>query len=107
MNLPKAISDLVKAQDKFDSAAYTECFSENAIVYDEGRIHQGKTEIQNWITKANEKYQTVVRPIGYEQTETKSILTSNVSGTFEGSPIVLKYHFEIIDGLIQSLKITS
>ena len=107
MNLPKAITDLVKAQENFDSAAYANCFTETAVVFDEGLTHKGKTEIQHWIAKANEKYQTVVQPIEYEQTGTKSILTTNVSGSFEGSPIVLKYHFEIINGLIQSLKITS
>ncbi len=33
------------------------------------------------------------------------ILSAEISGTFEGSPVVLNYHFKLEDGLIQSLKI--
>ena len=44
--------------------------------------------------------------ISFEEKGTAGILTAENSGTFPGSPIVLKYHFEINDGLIQSLKIT-
>lgn len=37
---------------------------------------------------------------------TEGILTAEISGTFDGSPVFLTYYFEIVDGLIQSLKIT-
>ncbi|WP_343539570.1 hypothetical protein [Sphingobacterium thalpophilum] len=42
MNLPNIISDLVKAQNEFDSAAYANCFTEDAEVFDEGKTHNGK-----------------------------------------------------------------
>ena len=42
MNLPKVITDLVEAQNNFDSLAYAECFSETAVVFDEGKTHTGK-----------------------------------------------------------------
>ena len=102
MNLPKVVSDLVEAQNNFDSVTYANCFSETAVVFDERKTHNGRTEIQDWIAKANDKYKTVMKPIGYEETGTTSVLTANVSGTFDGSPIVLKYHFEIANGQIQS-----
>jgi len=106
MNLPAVISDLVKAQEKFDNIAYANTFSETAIVYDEGRTHRGKTEIAKWIEGANKKYQTVMMPVSYEENGTASILTAHTSGNFPGSPITLQYHFQIENGLIQSLKIT-
>lgn len=105
MNLPDVITDLIKAQDSFDSVAYANCFTETAIMFDEGKTHTGRIEIQNWIAKGNEKYKTVMKPIKFTETNAASILSTRISGTFEGSPIVLKFHFEIIDGLIQSLKI--
>jgi hypothetical protein len=46
-----------------------------------------------------------MNPIGYIEAGAESILTAEISGTFEGSPVVLKYHFEIKNGLIQSLKV--
>ncbi|MNK52706.1 hypothetical protein D3C87_716480 [compost metagenome] len=104
MNLPIAIADLTKAQNSFDSVAYSNCFSETAVVFDEGKTHRGKMEIQQWIEKANEAYQAVMKPLEYLATE--EVLKAEVSGNFPGSPIVLSYHFELKHGLIQSLKIT-
>lgn len=102
MNLPNIISELVKAQNEFDSAAYANCFTENAEVFDEGKTHNGKAEIENWIDKANKEYKATMKSLDYN----KNILSAEISGTFPGSPLVLKYHFELNDGLIQSLKIT-
>ncbi|MNQ46138.1 hypothetical protein D3C85_599450 [compost metagenome] len=103
MNLPKVITDLVKAQDNFDSTAYANCFTETAVVFDEGKTHSGKKEIKNWIEKANKEYQVIMKPLVYS--ETKQTLKAEISGTFPGSPIVLTYHYEFKDELIQSLEI--
>lgn len=104
MKLPEIVADLIVAQNNFDSEAYANCFSETAVVLDEGKTHNGIREIEQWIKKANEEYQTVMKPIEYSATE--EILKAEVSGKFPGSPIVLTYHLKIKNGLIQSLKIT-
>ncbi|WP_330747000.1 nuclear transport factor 2 family protein [Chryseobacterium sp. CP-77] len=104
MNLPNIISELVKAQENFDSHRYAECFTDTAVVYDEGKIHHGRIEIENWIRLANNEYQTVMKPQNFSQDE--NILEAEISGTFPGSPLVLQYHFDLRDGLIQTLKIT-
>ncbi|MEA5427867.1 nuclear transport factor 2 family protein [Arcicella lustrica] len=104
MNLPNVIADLTNAQNNFDSVAYANCFSETAVVFDEGKTHNGKTEIKQWIKKANDEYQAVMKPLEYSATE--EILKAEVSGNFPGSPIVLTYHFQLKDRLIESLKIT-
>lgn len=104
MNLPNVIADLTKAQNNFDSVAYANCFTETAIVFDEGKNQTGKSEIQQWIKKANEEYQAVMKPVEYS--ETKEVLKAEVSGNFPESPIVLSYHFTFQNGLIESLKIT-
>ncbi|PKW20805.1 nuclear transport factor 2 family protein [Flavobacterium lindanitolerans] len=106
MNLPKIITDLVNAQNSFDSIAYTNCFSETAVVFDEGKTHNGRVEIQYWIEESNEKYRSVMKPLEYTENGTSSVLSAECSGTFPGSPIVLKFHFDIVDGLIQHLKVT-
>lgn len=106
MNLPKVVADLVEAQNNYDSFAYANCFSETAIVFDEGNTYNGRTDIQNWIADANEKYRSVMKPINFAANETESVLSAEVSGNFEGSPVVLHYHFQIADDQIESLKIT-
>lgn len=106
MNLPKIITDLVNAQNSFDSIAYTNCFSETAVVFNEGKTHNGRIEIQHWIEESNEKYRSVMKPLEYTENGTSSVLSAECSGTFPESPIVLKFHFDIVDELIQHLKVT-
>jgi hypothetical protein len=106
MKLPAIITELVNAQNSQDSVAYADCFTTDAKVFDEGHDHQGKEEIKAWIESANAKYQAVMEPIGYSESDGKAVLTAKISGTFPGSPIVLKYNMEIAEGLIRSLKIT-
>ena len=106
MNLPKIVSELVKTQNAFDSVAYANCFSESAVVFDEGKTHKGRKEIEHGIAKANKQYEATMEPLSFEETKTESILKVKTSGKFPGSPIVLSYHLEIANELIQSLKIT-
>lgn len=106
MNLPKVITNLVNAQNSFDSAAYADCFSKNAIVFDEGKTHNGRNDIQQWIDESNKKYKSVMKPLQYTENGTASVLTAECSGTFPGSPITLQFHFNIADGQIQHLKVT-
>src|SRR5690242_19734458 len=106
MKLPNVVEELIKAQNSFDSVAYANLFSETSVVYDEGKIHTGKKEIQKWIAEANEKYKSVMQPVEYAEQGKKGILSAQCSGTFAPSPVVLKFHFELNEGLIQSLKIT-
>lgn len=104
MNLPNVIAKLIKAQNNFDSAAYAQCFTETAIVFDEGKTHEGKTEIEKWIDKSNKEYKATMEPLDYNERE--NILSAEISGSFPGSPIILKFHFDITDGKIQQLKVT-
>jgi ketosteroid isomerase-like protein len=103
MNLPKVIDDLVAAQNTFDSVAYADCFSETAVVFDEGKTHKGRKEIERWIDKANKDYQATMKPLDYSEVE--QTLKAEASGNFPGSTIVMTYHLSIADGLMQSLKI--
>ncbi|KPE52763.1 hypothetical protein [Chryseobacterium indologenes] len=104
MNLPKIITELVKTQNNFDSAAYAKCFTETAVVFDEGKNHNGKAEIEQWIDKSNKEYEATMEPLDYD--EKANILSAEISGSFPGSPVILKFHFQLSHGLIQSLKIT-
>jgi hypothetical protein len=103
MNLPNVITELIKTQNNFDSVAYAKCFTETAVVFDEGKTHNGRKEIETWIDKANKDYQATMKPLEYSETE--HTLKTLVSGTFPRSPITLTYYYEFEDGLIQSLKI--
>ena len=105
MNFPNVITALTKAQNNFDYVAYANCFSEDAVVFDEGKNHKGKKAIQQWIKQANEAYQTTMKPLEYS--ESKKVLKAEVAGNFPGSPLILSYHFTFQNGLIESLNITA
>jgi hypothetical protein len=106
MNLHRAVASLIVAQNKYDSQAYAECFTETAIVHDEGKTYQGKAEIKQWNENTNHEYKSVLKPLDYVDTEAGGLLSAEVSGNFPGSPAVLRFHFGLSDGLIDSLKIT-
>lgn len=106
MNLPNVIARLVATQNSFDSIGYAQCFSETAVVVDEGKTHQGRPAIEEWIADSNERYRATMKPVGFEEKESESVLKAAVSGNFPGSPLVLSYHLVIADELIQSLKVT-
>ncbi|WP_289662074.1 nuclear transport factor 2 family protein [Flavobacterium panacagri] len=105
MNLPQTIKDLVNAQNNFDGTAFSDCFSETAVVFDEGKTHTGKAAIKAWIEKAAKEYKAVMEPVELEGNDQKATLKAKVSGTFPGSPLILNYHFELNGKSIQSLKI--
>lgn len=106
MNLPPVVATIVEAQNNLDHQAYANCFNDDAIVHDEGHTHQGKAEIKEWIKKANVKYQAKIRPLEFSQDGHIAVLEAEVSGTFDGSPVVLKYNMELKGELIQSLEVT-
>lgn len=104
MNLPNIVTELIKAQNNFDSLAYASCFSETAIVVDEGNTYKGRTEIMNWIDRANQQYRAIMKPIEFYEAE--NTLKAEITGDFPGSPAVLSYRFSFTGALIQSLKIS-
>lgn len=106
MDLPIILKKLLQAQENFDSISYSECFSDDAVVFDEGKTHNGKDEIKSWNEKTNEEYKAKLEAIDVFNEDQITILTTKVSGTFDGSPIVLKYRFDIKNDKISALKIT-
>jgi ketosteroid isomerase-like protein len=106
MNLPEAVVNLIDAQNRQDSVAYAESFSETAVVFDEGRIYTGRAEIKGWNEKSSQKYQTILKPISYQVNGINAVMKTEVSGTFDGSPLTLLFHFNIKSDYIHSLSIT-
>lgn len=103
MEIPIIIKALVAAQAENNSAKYIDCFSETAIVHDEGQLHSGKRQIRQWNEKTSREYQMTWQPLAYDGTDKKGVLTTKVTGTFPGSPITMQFHFEMEGGLIQSI----
>ena len=104
LNLPKPIAAYFAA-DKSDGQVVSECFTENAVVKDEGHTHTGQAAIKRWKTEASAKYQYTSEPIACEQKDGKTVVTSHLVGNFPGSPIDLRYFFQLEADKIALLEI--
>src|ERR1700674_193876 len=104
LNLPEHIAAYFDA-DKRDGEAVARCFTKQAIVKDEGKTHSGLTAIKAWKTAASAKYSYTSKPIAVEQKGGRFIVTSRLVGSFPGSPVDLRYAFELERGKIASLEI--
>jgi SnoaL-like domain len=103
-NLPKPIAAYFAA-DKGDSETLSQCFSENAVVKDEGHTYKGRAAIKKWKTDASTKYEYTSEPFACEQKDGKTVVTSRLTGNFPGSPVNLRYFFELEGDKIASLEI--
>ena len=106
MDLSKVISDLIEAQNEHNSKTFADQFSEDAVVYDEGKTHYGTEAIRQWNEATNAEYNAKIKLLEVVNSGKKSVATVLVSGTFDGSPITLNYNFEIENNKINPLKIT-
>jgi len=104
LNLPKPIAAYFAA-DKADGEAVSQCFTEDALVKDEGHTHQGRAAIKQWKTDASARYQYTSEPFACEQKGGKFVVTSHLTGNFPGSPVDLRFFFELEGDQIASLEI--
>ena len=81
------------------------CFSEDAVVRDEGETLRGKKAIEGWIAQTIEKYKFQFEPLSVKEDDGEVVVSVEVSGTFPGSPVTLDYHFKIENEKILSLAI--
>lgn len=105
IKLPPLLDKFVQAKNAYDRTAFVACFSEQAVVLDEGKEIRGTTAIQNWIEASNEKYQDTLTVTKLVDHNHETVLTALVAGNFEGSPVSLDFHFSIKEDKIDKLRI--
>ena len=104
LNLPKPIAAYFTA-DKGDGEAVSQCFTENAVVKDEGHTHKGRAAIKEWKTDASAKYEYTCEPIACEEKDGKTVVTCHLVGNFPGSPVDLRFFFKLEGDKIASLEV--
>jgi len=105
IKLPQIIAAFVQAKNDHDSDAVIVCFASNAVVLDEGQEIRGTTDIKKWIDTTSEKYQDTLEATDLVEQGKEIVLTAQVSGNFEGSPVSLDFHFTITNDKITRLSI--
>jgi hypothetical protein len=104
LNLPEPIAAYFQA-DVHAGEASTHCFTEQAVVKDEGRTHSGHAAIKAWKIDASTKYSYTSEPIGLEEKDGDYVVTSRLTGNFPGSPVDLRFAFRLERGKIAFLEI--
>lgn len=104
LDFPQPVAAYFTA-DSIDGEALSQCFTDNAVVQDEGHAFKGRAAIKQWKADASAKYQYTSEPIACERKDGKVIVTSRLTGNFPGSPVNLRYFFGLEGDKVTSLEI--
>ena len=102
--LPEPIAAYFAA-DRRDSEAIARCFTQDAVVKDEGHTYTGIMAIKQWKAESSTKYTYTSEPFALEQRDGTTIVTSRLTGNFPGSPVDLRFFFRLERGKIAFLEI--
>ena len=105
LNLPKPVAAYFIA-DEADGEAVAQCFTDDAVVQDEGHTYHGRAAIKKWKEDASAKYVYTSEPLVCEQQDGIVVVTCRLTGNFPGSPVDLRFFFELDGDKIASLEIT-
>ena len=104
LDLPRPIANYFAA-DEVGAETLSQCFTEDAVVKDEGQTYNGRVAIKEWKAHASEKYQYTSEPLALDQQDRRTVVTNRLIGNFPGSPVNLRFFFELDGEKIKSLEI--
>jgi hypothetical protein len=104
LQLPKPVAAYFTA-DTSDGEAVSRCFTDDAVVKDEGHTHTGRNAIRTWKDEASAKYQYTNEPLACAEADGRVVVTSRLTGTFPGSPVELRFCFTLDGDRIASLEV--
>ena len=109
-SLPPVISDYLAASDRGDTEAVVSCFTEDALVLDEGRQWRGTAAIRQWHERVAMVYEFTVqvaaaRPLSKLNGAERHDVDVHLEGNFPGGQVDLTDRFALRDGRIAVLEI--
>jgi ketosteroid isomerase-like protein len=103
--LSPPIAAYIQAANAHTTDALLDTLTADAVVMDEGHTYRGHDEIREWSHRTNQEYQATLDVMEVTQTHEETIVTALVAGTFEGSPLPLRFHFTLSGDKIAALTI--
>lgn len=104
LDLPIPVANYFIA-DRGDSESVAQCFTDNAVVKDEGHTYKGRAAIRQWKADSSAKYQYTSELFLCERRDGQVIVTSRLTGNLPGSPVNLRFFFGLEGDQIESLEI--
>ena len=105
IELPDVIAEYFATDQRGNAEAISECFTQNAVVIDEGNTYAGRDAIRQWMANASTQYSYTVEPFALAQKGGRTVVTSHLVGNFPGSPVDLRYLFVLEGDKIAELEI--
>ncbi|KZY41379.1 polyketide cyclase [Roseovarius sp. HI0049] len=103
--LPTVIEQYFSADKKGNAQAISDCFTDDAVVVDEGNTYTGREAIRQWMANTSTQYTYTVEPFSLTEEGERIIVTSHLVGNFPGSPVDLRYLFLLEGDKIAELEI--
>ncbi|QIG79378.1 nuclear transport factor 2 family protein [Stakelama tenebrarum] len=105
IELPGVIAEYFAADKKGNAEAISKCFTQDAVVVDEGNTYTGRDAIRQWMANASTQYNYTVEPFALVKEDGRTVVTSHLVGNFPGSPVDLRYFFVLEGDKIAELEI--
>lgn len=103
--LPAPVAGFFQAHNSGETDNFLDLFTADAVVFDEAHEYRGDA-IKTWIVSAIANYHPLHgEVISLLPDGSQTVATAQVSGTFPGSPVQLRYQFTLRDGKIAALSI--
>src|SRR5258706_15459829 len=93
------------AADKLNAEAIAQCFTNDAVVKDEGHTYNGLAEIKRWKSETGAKYTYTCEPFRVEQQDRVTVVSCHLEGNFPGGKADLRFFFRLERGKIVNLEI--
>lgn len=103
--MPNPVALYFQSEAFDDTGRVADLFTPDATVIDERRMHEGRDAIRAWkaVSKAATKY--TVTPVSAEPDGARVLVLGRVEGDFPGSPVMLRYLFDLEGDRISKLEI--
>lgn len=103
--LPKPIAGYFEADKGRCAETIAACFTQAAVVTDEGHTYTGREAIRRWKSESSAKYTYTAEPLSIDDEDGRIVVASHLVGDFPGSPVDLRYVFRLDGAKISELEI--
>jgi hypothetical protein len=104
--LPEPIPTYLAAHVARDADAAVPCFTDDAVVVDDGGTHRGPARIRDWLARAASEYTYTTELVGASRLDDgRYDAVHHLEGDFPGGAVDLHFRFTLRDGRIARLVI--
>lgn len=105
-DLPEPIPTYLAAHVARDADTAIPCFTDDAVVVDEGRTHNGPDQIRSWLGRATSEYTYTTELVGTSRLDDgRYDAVHHLEGDFPGGAVDLHFRFTLRDGRVAQLVI--